>query len=332
MSRRAPVLVKGLRWGGGTFATLAALFAGAACNSSGGGGGASTEADFAQSYCSLFAPCCEAAGLGSNTAACATFLTALGQGYNATNGQACLDAATQASKQPGFCANSSNTSMSNPACSHVFSNSSSGSSSGGGSNGSVQPGGSCKFQSDCAAAPGGGASCLGGGFSADGGFGGEQCIQTTTGTAGQGPCIGNITPSGTETSWGGNTAPPTHAYLCDVTNGLVCNGTTHQCSAQLGTGQTCNQDTDCVPADYCNFSGTSGSTCTPRLADGSSCAMSFSACMTTSYCENTSQTCKPATPVGGACGAGVSAPCQSGVCVNNKCSSSSGAGLALICG
>ena len=40
MSRRAPVLVKGLRWGGVTVATLAALVAGAACNSSGGGGGA----------------------------------------------------------------------------------------------------------------------------------------------------------------------------------------------------------------------------------------------------------------------------------------------------
>jgi hypothetical protein len=324
MSLRVPRLVKVLRWGGVTVAALAAL---AACSSS-GGGGASTAAAFAQQYCSLLAPCCADAGLSTNTSSCAALISGLGKGYNPSAGQACLDAATQASKEPGFC---SSTSMSSPACSNVFSNSSSGSSSGG-SSGSVQPGGSCQFDSDCARAPGGGASCLGGGFSADGGFGGSQCIQTTTGTAGQGPCIGTINGSSTETSWSGNTAPPTHAYVCDVASGLTCSGATHQCSAQVGTGQPCNQDGDCVAADYCDFNGSSGSTCTPRLPDGSSCAMSFSACMTTSYCESTSQTCKPALPMGAACGSGNSAPCQSGLCVNDKCSSSSNAGLGLICG
>jgi hypothetical protein len=58
--------------------------------------------------------------------------------------------------------------------------------------------------------------------------------------------------------------------------------------------------------------------------------MSFSACMTKSYCDSTS-TCKPALPMGAACGPG-SAPCQSGLCVNSKCSSSSNTGLSLFCG
>ncbi len=205
------------------------------------------------------------------------------------------------------------------------------SSSSGGSSGSVQPGGSCKFDSDCAPAAGGGASCLGGGFAADGGFGGEQCIQTTTGTSGQGPCIGTINGSATETSWSGTSAPPAHAYVCNVASGLTCNSTTQQCSPQVGTGQPCSQDNDCVAADYCDFSGSSGSTCAPRLADGSSCAMSFSACMTTSYCNSTTQTCQPALPNGAACGSGNSTPCQSGICVNNKCGASSSAGLALFC-
>jgi hypothetical protein len=54
--------------------------------------------------------------------------------------------------------------------------------------------------------------------------------------------------------------------------------------------------------------------------------------MTTSYCDSSSQTCQPALPEGAACGSGNGAPCQSGVCVNNKCGSSSSAGLSLICG
>jgi hypothetical protein len=195
----------------------------------------------------------------------------------------------------------------------------------------VQPGGSCQLESDCAPASGGGASCLGGGFSADGGLAGSQCIQTTTGTAGQGPCIGTLDGSSTETSWSGDTAPPSHAYVCNIASGLTCNQTTHQCSAQVGTGQACDQDQDCVAADYCDFSGSNGSACAPRLANGSSCATSSSACMTTSYCDPT-QTCQPALPTGAACGSGNSAPCQSGLCVNSKCSSSSNTGLALVCG
>jgi len=320
-----PGLAQGLSWAGAALAALATMVA---CSSS--NGNASTESGFAQQYCALLAPCCADAGLSTNTSSCAALLSAFGQGYNPSAGQACLDAATQASKQPGFC---SSMSMSLPACNDVFSNSTSSSgSSSGGASGSVQPGGACQFPSDCVTAPGGGASCLGGGFSSDGGFGGSQCVQTTSGTAGQGPCIGTITATGTETSWGGSTPPPTHAYVCDLTKGLTCNTTTQQCSAQVGTGQPCSQDTDCVAADYCNFDASGASTCTPRLADGSSCAMSFSACMTTSYCDTTSQTCKPALPTGAACGSGISTPCQSNVCVNNKCSSSSNAGLALFCG
>jgi hypothetical protein len=322
MSLRAPGLVMGLRWGAATVTALAALVA---CSSS-NGNGASTEAGFAQQYCALLAPCCADAGLSANTSTCAELISALGQGYNPAAGQACLNAATQASKEPGFC---SSNSMSSSACSGVFSNSNSNS---GGGNGSVQPGGSCQFETDCAPAAGGGASCLGGGFSADGGLAGSQCIQTTTGTAGQGPCIGTINGSSTETSWSGDTPPPSHAYVCNIASGLTCNSTTHQCSAQVGTGQPCNQDQDCEAADYCDFSGTSGSTCAARLANGASCATSASACVTTSYCDTASQTCQPALPTGAACGSGTSTPCQSGLCVNNKCSSSSNTGLALICG
>jgi hypothetical protein len=206
MSLRAPGLVKGLRWGGVTVAALAALVA---CSSS-NGGGASTAAGFAQQYCSLLAPCCADAGLGTNTSSCAALISDLGQGYNPSAGQACLDAETQASKEPWFC---SSTSMSNAACSNVFSGSSSGSSSGG-SSGGVQPGGSCQFDTDCAPAPGGGASCLGGGFSADGGLAGSQCIQTTTGASGQGPCIGTVSGSSTERPPGAATRPHRRTPTC----------------------------------------------------------------------------------------------------------------------
>jgi hypothetical protein len=298
---------------------LAALGVFLGCSSSSGGAG--TASGFAQQYCALFAPCCADAGLGTNTQTCAELLTSLGMGYNAANGQACLDAATQASKQPGFC---SGMSMSLPACSDVFSSSTQ-------SSGQAQPGQTCKLDTDCAPAAGGGATCLGGTFSSDGGFGASQCVQTTPGMAGQGPCVGNVNGDTTSYSWSGSTAPPAHGYTCNFADGITCSYTTQLCTALAPTGQACSSDTDCVTADYCNFSG-AGATCAPRLPDGSSCAMSFSACMKTSYCDSTSQTCKPALPAGAACGSGVTAPCQSNVCVNGKCGSSSSAGLSLVCG
>ena len=43
-------------------------------------------------------------------------------------------------------------------------------------------------------------------------------------------------------SVGGQPAPP---------DGLLCNVTTHVCSPPAATGASCDQDSDCMAADYC---------------------------------------------------------------------------------
>src|SRR5579872_201428 len=106
-----------MRAGGGRLAA-GAIVAGlvAACSSSSSGG----AAGFAQQYCSLIEPCCADAGLSTSGQACQALLgSGLGGNYNATKGQACIDALKQQSSQPDFCTSG----LSNPACNGVFSGS-----------------------------------------------------------------------------------------------------------------------------------------------------------------------------------------------------------------
>ncbi len=293
--------------------TLAA----AACSSSGGGSSASTSSQFVQQFCALLAPCCADAGLPSNGQQCTSLLDALTSqaSYDAAAGQACLGALQQASSQPGFCSGT----MNEPACQQVF---------GGGAAGTARPGQACKSDSDCAPAPGGGATCFFTG-TADGGTA-QACVQTLPGQPGSGPCLGDKTASGASYSWGGTTPLPPQAYVCDPGTGVTCNTTTRKCTALAPTGAPCMTDSDCVAADHCDYSGSGSPACAARLATGASCAASSDACASGDYCDMTTQTCAPGLADGAACTS--SQPCASGICVNGKCGASGSAGLALFCG
>jgi hypothetical protein len=286
--------------------------------SSGSGGSTSSLDGFAQAYCSALKPCCAQAGLTMDTSLCAALVEAFSQGstYDPTTGQACLAAVQQESSAPTFC---SMVDTGIPACSQVFSSAS----------GTVQGGQPCMQDSDCAKAPGGGAFCFGQFTAADGGSAETQtCVQTMTGKAGDGPCVGTVQGQGTLYSWSAPTPLPAQGFLCANADGLTCDGTTQKCVALSGAGEVCSLDAECLPGDYCAFNTTAGQ-CAARLADGASCASAEDGCLTTSYCDGGTTTCKPQLATGSACA--TDQQCASGQCVNQVCGTGDDLGLALYC-
>lgn len=291
----------------------------AACSSS-SSGDTSTASGFADEYCQLIEPCCADAGLSTTGTECQAFaaLAASKGTYNASAGQACINALQSASKASNFCTDLGG---SVPQCNDVFG-------SGGGSAG---PGQACKTDTDCAKATGGSAICFTQTTFGDGGASSTStCVQTQNGAAGQGPCIATVRGDVTSYEWSTGT-PPAMAYSCDTASGVSCNATTQKCTALAPTGQACQSDQDCVASDYCAFGTTSGSSCQPRVAAGSACGGATGAeCVTTATCDTSSSTCKELLPDGSSCSGGDA--CQSSICANGKCSGSGNLGLALLCG
>jgi hypothetical protein len=302
-----------------------ALLVGVACSSKSGGGGASsatTASAFGAQFCQLLEPCCAAAGLSTAGTICQIYTqTTASEGtYDAANGQACLAGSQQESSAGTFC-----TTLGSdiPACAQVFTP----------AQGTVQPGQPCQQDSDCAVAAGGGAICFLAVAIGDGGSAQTQtCVQTQPGTAGQGPCIGEVEATGTVASWTGSGSPPAQAYLCATSASLTCSSTTQQCTPLAALGQPCTQDTDCVTGAYCT-TGSSGTNlvCTADLADGASCAFAVDGCLPTSYCDPATTTCTATLPDGSACTS--DQQCSSYVCTNDSCGgTSSELGLTVLCG
>lgn len=290
-----------------------------ACSSSSGSGDASSASGFGQEFCQLIEPCCADAGLSTSGSQCQLFVGAAeSKGtYDPNAGQACLTAMQQASKSSTFCTDLGGDL---PQCDSVFG-------SGGGSAGPGQP---CTTDNDCAKAAGGSAICFTTTNFVDGGSSSTStCVQTQSGMAGQGPCIGTVQGDVTYFQGSGNGAPPSMGYTCNVANGVSCSSTTQKCTALAATGQPCESDQECVTSDYCAFGGTGSSTCQARAAVGAMCG-GGAQCATTAYCDSSSSTCKALLPDGTACA--TSEQCQSSGCNNGKCTGSNNLGLALLCG
>jgi hypothetical protein len=302
--------------------TVLGLAAGLACGAGcggGSGGAAGSSGSFAVDYCNLIEPCCAQAGLNTSGTLCQAFANAAASegSYDAAQGQACITGMQAESSSPTFCTELGNDI---PACSMAFTT----------AGGSVPPGGKCMQDSDCAKAAGGGATCF---FSVafdDGGSTQTQtCVETSVGTAGDGPCVGVVQASGTLYDWTGSGPVPPQGFTCAVADGLTCDDTTQKCIALATVGQACGADSDCVTSAYCSF-GSGQAQCATRLADGASCSSAATGCLSTSFCDPTSMTCKPLLANGAACTD--SQACLSGDCVNMACSGSNNLGLQLLCG
>jgi hypothetical protein len=304
-----------MRLGPATAVVLA--LASVACKSGSGGGGAATTTNggaFVTEFCALLEPCCEAAGLSTTGQSCQAFASASTQAaYDPSAGAACLAAMQQESTGGTVCATLGGDI---PQCSQLFAP----------VQGSAQPGEPCEQSSDCASASDGGAACYA--ELVDGGSSTSVCIETVSGQAGDGPCIGTQGGAGTTYDWTSDAALPTRVYVCSAANGTTCDASSGTCVAVATVGQPCAQDSDCVTSAYCEPAD-GGGQCAPRLANGASCAGAFSGCLSTSTCDPSSMTCQPLLSPGSPCT--TAAQCASGDCANQVCVVES-SGLLELCG
>src|SRR5262245_19412632 len=130
-------------------------------------------AAFIGRYCDIYKPCCTAAGLPGDGAACrALFATSSSPKakYDATQGDACISGLMEQSSQDGFC---QGTVVPPSACARAF---------GGGA-------GACIQDSDCAPSSQGDVRCI---AATVNGQMVPKCQVQILGTAGATPCVGSV--------------------------------------------------------------------------------------------------------------------------------------------
>ena len=307
------------------------IFLGACSSSNSGTGSASTSSAFADQYCSYMASCCGAESYPSDGKQCHSILAFYGSGtYNEQAGNACIAAVQAASqKDPAWCVD--DVSETNKACDPVFGK--------GGGGGSVQPGGTCSTDSDCASPPAGDTVQCRSYFGSSSNSTTKICQVWTRGKVGD-TCGGTQTDiaSGTETSYVGSDGTdggtyPSQITICYTDDGVTCSGSSssgYTCAALGQVGDSCQStgSNGCVPTAYCDFSSEK---CLARIATGQACT-SQNTCVAGDYCDiNGSGSCAAQLGSGAACTS--SEQCQSSDCTNGKCGAGFGSlGLSLFCG
>jgi hypothetical protein len=265
---------------------------------------------FVEGYCAEIAKCCSQANLSIDDESCRAewAALALAGAYSAQAGGACLAEVRAQASAGKFC---QSLSQSFPAaCATVY---------GGGSK--QQPGGSCRFDSDCAASSEGDVICasanIGGNFV-------NKCQVLVTGKAGDTPC--------TATRDGDTFVPyadpnasevPAKSFVCNLADSLQCRLGT--CAALVAIGAQCNVSSDCVRGAYC-----ASGQCASRVAAGDSCAGGDTMeCVDGQFCESSAKRCTAKVANGGKCT--IPSNCQSNYCLNNSCAEDF-TGLASYCG
>lgn len=274
-------------------------------------------AKFAEAYCDLLMPCCREAGLNSNPKNCRTWMAWAGSenSFDEAKGNACLAAMRAASSKPEFCTLEDDVVEDDGACDEVFT-----------SAGTVQPGGACEWDEDCADSPEGTGKCQ---TFYEGDVRRSMCIITADGKAGDAPCI--ATRSGSFTVFVGSGTPPLFAYICDEAKGVHCDkvGETYACVARPTLGEPCSNFESCVQTAFCD---PISDTCVDRLPPGEACTDDRQ-CVDSAFCEDSSNvwTCTAKRPAGATCTSFTE--CASGWCEDGKCDGgSANIGLQLLCG
>ena len=264
-------------------------------------GGAGSSGAFIAQFCDVWKPCCAAAGLRSDGQQCRALYGSLlpPSRYDATAGEACLEATRAAASQPGFC---EGTVPSPDVCERVFR-----------SIGTKAPGETCVEDDECAPSSEGSVECAIA-FVASAQI--RKCQVTIRGVAGSTPC---------ESFIGEDVLP--RIYECSASDGLRCDATTMTCMALSPIGGACTSFSDCVAGAACNFAT---SMCVARREVGAACTSSTQ-CVETAYCDDTSGVCAARKAMGAACAG--SDECTSDSCVNAMCAAGSGNfTLSFLCG
>jgi hypothetical protein len=271
-------------------------------------GGAGNKDQFIAQLCAEFAGCCQAAGRPADGAQCRAFYGAFtsSANYDAAASNACLNEIR--AQGDTKCLSSS---MSTPSCRKVFS-----------SAGTKQPGEACDDVNDCALSDAGLVDCV---SAFQNGATVQQCQLRLRGEAGSTPCVGTVNGNIT-TFVGEGDAIPATGYLCNIADGVSCDGQSGACTALSASGSACHSSSACVLSAYCDFGQ---SMCKDRVALGAACSTS-EACAETAYCEQSSKTCVARHATGETCT--TSNECISDNCTNQKCGAKDDLELAFLCG
>ncbi len=271
----------------------------------------SPEEAFVEGYCAEIAKCCSQASLSADDAACRAEWSVLAQAgsYSAQAGGACLAEVRGQASAGKFC---QSLSQSFPvACIAVY----------GGGSGKQQPGGNCRFDSDCAASSEGDVTCaranVGGAFV-------NKCQVLVTGKAGDSPCTATRNGTVLEPYVDSSAIEvPAKGYVCNLADNLQCRLGT--CAAPFAMGASCAVAADCVRGAYC-----ASGKCAARVAAGESCVGGDTMeCVDGQFCESSSKRCTAKVANGGKCT--IPSNCQSNYCLNGTCAEDY-TGLATYCG
>lgn len=248
--------------------------AGVACKSDKEGPGVA----FIGRYCDVYKPCCTAAGLPGDGAACRTlFMSTMPtqSNYDPAAGEACIAGLQQISATPGFCEGDL---LPPAACAQAF----------GGSAGSA-----CLQDLDCPQPTDLAQSvCVSAQMN---GMVVRKCQLQTVGAAGAMPCVGTY-HRGVTFYNGTSGETPDQAFVCRTDDGLRCDGTA--CVALTAEGAACELSSDCVDDAFCD--ATTG-LCAARKSIGAPCIDQALECLDGSYCDTGSMTCVAQLDIGAAC-------------------------------
>jgi hypothetical protein len=301
--------------------------AGAGSAGSAGSAGASGASPlpldgFIEQYCDLFKPCCALANLPTDGRQCRAFVGAFvpAGAYNPQAGGDCLAKVRTVTDAAALCSGMSIDV--GTACQGVFSM----------AVGAAKPGEACQRDGDCAPSTEGKVDCATNFGSA--GTEERRCQVQIRGKEGDMPCAGTV--DGNSTSYpglGAGMSLPARAFLCNVADGLQCDGMTRACVRMKMPGEACTGRSryECVPTAFCDQTAR---TCQIRRAIGATCTPGLSLqppCVQGAYCAMTRQ-CAAQVADGAPCTA--REQCASGSCVNGACSKGLGSnpGLTLLCG
>jgi hypothetical protein len=203
--------------------------------------------DYAASVCAMYEPCCEAEGLGYDSAGCTDWFRRVTAAYfsgefRPERGAECLDAlADAAAEDPDRCFNVSlfDDATLRDRCREAF---------GTPARSGSALGGECLLAADCASADEEGTViCYGG-----------NCLLQTRGAEGDGPC-----------DLLGADELPEQQIVCDPKDGLYCDRAENACAPHVEDGEYCPFPNACKPTSVCQ-----GGTCVPapeKLDVGAAC-------------------------------------------------------------
>lgn len=148
----------------------------------------------------------------------------------------------------------------------------------------------------------------------------SQCQIRVSGQEGDSPCV--ATREGNTIFGSSGEGVPLLGYVCDVADGLYCDGTS--CVPLVAVGDACGGTEECVRTAYCEVD-----TCSARLPAGAECSGNGEECREGHYCDSLGYVCAELGGHGAACE--LDEQCRSEACDGGACVGDDDLLLRIVC-